>query len=89
MTKEIPERKQWFLDRVCKTVYRNKTTCNCLSCTAVYEKGLFITDAMHADYVYMCEGMYNSEGRTLKYFDTIKERDEFEEQLKQNDAHNI
>ena len=74
----MPMRKEWFLERVGKIVYRIKSSCNCGMCNEVYEKGLKIIDKEHADYLYTVEGDYNAAGVNFKYFDTIKERDEFE-----------
>lgn len=79
---ETPPRLQWFLDRIGKTVYRNKTTCPCAPCAEVYQQGLHIGDAMHADYLYDFEGQSNYADRPLEYFDTIAERDEFEKKIK-------
>ncbi len=75
-------RKQWFIDRIGKKIYRNKTTCDCAICESVYKNGLTVSDEMHADYVHECESIYNYEGTPLKYFDTIQERDVFEQGLK-------
>lgn len=74
-------RKQWFFDRIGKTIYRNKTTCPCSVCGDVYKNGLLVGDKFNAEYLNDVEGEYNANGETLKYFDTIKERDEFENNL--------
>lgn len=71
-------RLQWFIDRIGKRVYRNKTSCECQPCAEVYANGLIINDELHADYLCDLEGLSNYEGRPLGYFDTIEERDEFE-----------
>jgi hypothetical protein len=81
ISKKISKRKQWFKDRIGKTVYRNKNTCDCKTCKRVYKNGLVITDDMHADYLFCCESEFTFEGHPLKYFDTIKERNEFEKSL--------
>lgn len=73
---------KWFTDRIGKVVYRNKTTCDCDICNDGYNKGLLIRDEFHAEYVYDICMAFNSDGDTLKYFDTIEERDEFELTLK-------
>lgn len=78
------DRKQWFVDRIGKTVYRNKVSCDCKICDNAYEYGVFISDFVHADYLYCCESEYTIEGIPLKYFDTIIERDQFEQSLKTN-----
>jgi hypothetical protein len=80
----IPKREQWFIDRIGKTVYRNKTSCDCSICTKNYKNGLIIKDKDHAIYLYDCECEYNIEGNPLKYFDTKEERDKFELTLNAN-----
>jgi len=78
--KEIPLRKQWFLDRIGKTVYRSKTTCDCDSCNTVVDVGLIIVDNFHATYLYDVEGSYQFDGFPLKYFDTKEEAIAFEKE---------
>lgn len=68
------QRKQWFMDRIGKIVYRTKTTCDCEVCTNAYENGIVIADEMHA--IYLCD--MESEGVVLRYFDTKEEVKEFE-----------
>lgn len=70
--------KQWFLDRIGKTVYRNRTSCMCAVCTKVYNDGLIIEDEFHAEYVSDYVASYNAEGSPLKYFDTLSDRNLFE-----------
>ncbi len=82
MILEITEREQWFRDRVGKVVYRNKTSCDCEICNSVYKNGLFIKDIFHAEYIAMCECDYNSECVPLYYFDTKKERNQYEKRIK-------
>jgi len=72
---------KWFTDRIGKIVFRNES-CKCSVCQNVYEKGLFVQDEYHAEYVYDACCCYNAEGTPLAYFDTIGERDEFELTLK-------
>ena len=75
---EYEIRKQWFLDRIGERVYRNKTTCECEVCAAIYIHGLEIEDEMHANYLFDCECDYTAEGYLLRYFDTREEVAEFE-----------
>ena len=77
----MEERNQWFIDRIGKRIYRNKTSCPCCVCETNYKDGLIISDEKHADYIYCCECEYTAEGHKLKYFDTIKERDDYESSL--------
>jgi hypothetical protein len=67
------ERYEWFSERVGKVVFRTKGTCNCESCFETYKEGVTILDVEHASYLHDIE---NELG--LRYFDTEKERDEFE-----------
>lgn len=79
---KISNREQWFIDRIGKVVYRNKMTWDYGIFRSVYVNGLIITDECHANCLYCCESEFTAEGQTLKYFDTINERDEFEKCLK-------
>ena len=79
-------RKQWFIDRIGKRVYRNKTSCDCATCERIYTDGIIISDSTHADYIFDCECIYNAEGNPLKYFDTLEERNVFEKELQKNGA---
>lgn len=72
------ERKQWFIDRIGKRVFRNRNTCDCEICEKTYTEGLIICDLQHACYLYDVECEYNREGIKIKYFDTKKEAEQFE-----------
>ena len=51
---------QWFKDRIGKVVYRNaETSCKCKVCKRVYEKGLSISDDLHANYLFYCQNEMN------------------------------
>lgn len=76
-----PDRLQWFIDRIGKRVWRNKTSCKCEVCKRIYEQGLIISDERHAMYLDDVMEMYQSEGIALRYFDTRKEVIEFEGNL--------
>ena len=69
----MQDREKWFIDRIGKRVFRNKTSCNCDTCQKIYENGLVISDKNHAQYLYDMEGMYALEGVKLKYFDSKEE----------------
>lgn len=77
--KIMQNRRQWFLDRIGKTVYRNKLSCTCLICQSVYDNGLFIEDEMQADYLWDMEGCYAHDNVKLRYFDTKEEVKQYEE----------
>jgi len=72
------KRLQWFLDRINKTVYRNKTSCKCKVCEHVSEKGLIITDESHARYLYDIEVEFTMSGHPTMYFDTKEEAENYE-----------
>lgn len=61
-------RKQWFIDRIGKRVYRVKSLCDCEGCRTAYENGVIITDESHANYLYDCEREWG-----LIYYDTLEE----------------
>lgn len=73
MNRPIPERLQWFIDRISKRVFRNPSNCTCDTCNRVVEEGLIINDAFHAEYLYDCEGEFTAEGTPLRYFDSKQE----------------
>lgn len=49
------KRKQWFIDRIGKRVYRPPVTCKCQSCVDGHINGILISDETHADYLHACE----------------------------------
>jgi hypothetical protein len=68
-------RKQWFIDRIGKRVFRPAGTCNCNACRRVERDGLVIEDKNHAEYlldVEGCSGMKEGE-MPWRYFDTPEE----------------
>ena len=67
--KEHQQRKQWFIDRIGKRVFREETSCPCESCKRISNEGLIINDEMHAIYLQDIEYMYNAEGHKLTYRD--------------------
>lgn len=50
------KRKQWFIDRIGKRVFRPPVKCQCESCKDGHINGILISDADHADYLLCCEG---------------------------------
>ena len=46
---------KWFLNRIGKRIYRNKTSCKCYVCCNVYTNGLIVTDKFHAEYLEMIQ----------------------------------
>lgn len=61
-------KKQWFLDRIGKVVFREDNRCNCWVCQVSYRDGILIKNVERAEYLH--ELGYN-------YFDTKQERDNF------------
>ncbi len=50
------KRKQWFIDRIGKRVFRPPVNCQCDSCKSGHLNGILILDETHADCLYSCEG---------------------------------
>jgi len=61
---------QWFLDRIGKKLYRDKSTCTCTHCADVEANGLVIGDEQHARYLYETQNDFASEGSPLNYRST-------------------
>lgn len=53
--KKIIHREKWFIDRIGKRIYRDKSTCNCDTCRDVEINGLIVHDKEHAQYLHMCQ----------------------------------
>lgn len=45
------ETKQWFIERINKQVFRDKTSCECETCKRITEEGLIVRDEFHAIYL--------------------------------------
>lgn len=61
--------KQWFLDRIGKRIYRDKSTCTCPTCANVEENGLVIADEKDADYLFNVQNDFANDGDYLNYRD--------------------
>lgn len=70
MLHEIPERLQWFTDRIGKRVFRNSDGCDCEMCKAIERNGIHIEGPLHAQYLYDCETDLTADGTPLRYFDS-------------------
>ncbi len=46
---------KFFTNRIGKRLYRNKTTCDCETCTNVWKNGLVVHDDFHARYLHTCQ----------------------------------
>jgi hypothetical protein len=60
---------KWFTDRIWKTIYRDKWTCKCETCTDVYENWMIIINKSHASYLHVIEHDFASEWAILNYRD--------------------
>lgn len=58
--------KKWFISRIKKRVFRNKTSCNCHTCTRNWKEGLIIGNMQHAIYLYDCQCEMNINYRDKK-----------------------
>lgn len=56
-----PKSKQFFIDNIWKTIYRDKWTCNCKTCRDVELNGLIVHDENHASYLSMIDSDFASE----------------------------
>lgn len=73
MWESYNKRKQWFLDRVGKKVYRDKSFCECSVCKRVEDNGVFISDSNHALYLLDIESISQDPSESSH---PIKYRDE-------------
>jgi len=77
------KRKQWFIDRVGKRIFRNYHKC-CEHCDKIYADGIVISDITHANYLYDIECEFRSEGINIYYFGTRKEVEDYEQRMEDN-----
>ena len=68
----MSDRKQWFIDRIGKRIYRDLDTCGCKHCADVVANGLVIHDEFHAGYLADVEAAAESEEVHLNYRDTLE-----------------
>lgn len=72
LQEKYDQRKQWFLDRVGKRVFRDKSFCDCEVCKRVEDEGLIIHDESHALYLLDIESLSNDpkeSNHPIKYRD--------------------
>ncbi len=79
--------EDWFKTRIGKTIWRNKTSCTCGVCEAVYRKGLYVQDDFHASYLSDVVAEETQNGWPMMYFDTKAERDFYEQSIQQQPPH--
>lgn len=72
------ERKQWFLDRVGKTIYRNSGRCDRKE---IYEKGIYLHNEERAIDYFNIEFLHPAEFGYLVFFDTKEEVAEFDKMV--------
>lgn len=66
------ERKQWFIDRIGKRVWRN-ITCECCHCQLLMSTGILVRDEFHANYLSEMEAECG-----YKYYDSKEEMENIE-----------
>ena len=69
-------RLDFFTQMVGRRVYRTENGCECRVCASVYADGIVVKDLRHAGYLHEIEGVYQSGGKDVRYFATVKKRDE-------------
>lgn len=71
------------MDHIGKTIYRNKTTCDCGVCESGYANGIYVMDDLHADYLFLNEVSHNSTNHRIpiKYFSTKLEAENYAKSL--------
>jgi hypothetical protein len=57
------KRRQWFLDRIGKRVFRKPNGCSCATCEKITKEGLIIADESHAIYMHDAECISNAENK--------------------------
>ena len=67
----MEDRKQWFIDRIGKRVYRDANGCSCDVCNRIRDVGLVIMDKIHANYLYDMECISQESNHPFKYRDVI------------------
>lgn len=77
----MTSRKEWFVNRIGKRIYRNKNACECKACQAINKNGLIVANKLHAQYLYDIEQDFNAEGILVRYFDTPDEVVDYAQQL--------
>lgn len=60
---------EWFKERIGQKVYRTESQCKCEVCASVFKNGLFISDDLHANYLFDCQNELD-----LYYFDEPKNK---------------
>ena len=65
-----PKRKEWFMARIGKRIYRDQQgSCCCDHCADIVENGLVVHDEAHAYYLAVIDADFASEGIFSKYRD--------------------
>lgn len=71
------DRRNWFIDRIGKRVFRNDTGCECLECYNIVKSGFIIENCDMAEYLYEQMEEKQLQGLKIGYFDTMDEANEF------------
>lgn len=64
-----PKTKEWFIERIGKTVFRDAKGKCCNRCDQINEQGLVISNEQHASYLALIDSDYAAEGIYLNYRD--------------------
>ena len=75
--KTTNDRRNWFISRIGKRVFRNDVSCQCKTCQNITKLGLVINDEMDAEDLYYHETDLSIEGVKIRYFDYKEEVNEF------------
>ena len=58
--------EKWFLNRIGKRVFRDRTSCRCHTCEKNFKEGLIVGDEQHATYLFDCQCEMKIEYRDKK-----------------------
>ena len=59
-------KKIWFINRINKKIYRDRTSCRCAVCEDVVKNGIVIRDKEQAEYLYLVQCEMGIEYRDKK-----------------------
>lgn len=65
-----PKTKEWFKERIGKTIYRDATKHCCNTCDHVATHGVTVADEDHAEYLAMIDMDFGADGVYSNYRDT-------------------
>ena len=65
----IPKTKEWFVERIGKTVFRDNVSNSCSACTDVEKNGIIVFNKQHARYLAMIDADFAAQGTFMNYRD--------------------